>query len=71
MHHFSLPFLERMAGYMEHNAPFHQARKTIPSLHGPVKVRLGPCLPLSELSFCCSPAPSSLHLTVTIILAMC
>ena len=38
MHHFSLAFLERMAGHMEHRAPFHQAHKSIPSLHGPVKV---------------------------------
>ena len=39
MHHFSVAFLERMAGHMRRQAPFHQARKQIPSLRGPQQVR--------------------------------
>ena len=44
MHHFSLAFLERMADHMQHRAPVHQAHKTIPAPHGPVKV----CYQLSD-----------------------
>ena len=40
MHHFSTAFLERMATHMRASAPFHPARKSIPSVGGAQQARL-------------------------------